>query len=143
MRAGTHECMVDGPCNTLYHSLPFVWASGAVLYSRSSALSRPFGAAFQSLSFSRSAFTLAQLASHTHDRGTAQPSLQPNACAWTSWMTWLKRTFPLAGTILLFITIRNDPPLLSIRFIHISALSTVIYSIRFIRPDFALMYIAT
>jgi len=41
----------------------------------------------------------------------------------------------------LFITIRNDS--LSIRFIHISALSTVIYSIRFIRPDFALMYIAT
>ena len=109
----------------------------------SAALSRPFGAAFQSLLFSRSAFTLAQLASHTHDRGTAQPVLQLNACAWTSWMTWLKRTFPLAGTILLFITIRNDPPLLSIRFIHISALSTVIYSIRFIRPDFALMYIAT
>ena len=39
--------------------------------------------------------------------------------------------------LLLFITIRNDPPLLRIRFVHISALSTVIYSIRFIRPDFA------
>ena len=107
----------------------------------SAALSRPFGAAFQSLLFSRSAFTLAQLASHTHDRGTAQPVLQLNACAWTSWMTWLKRAFSLAGTILLFITIRNDS--LRIRFIHISALCTVIYSIRFIRPDFALMYIAT
>ena len=141
MRAGTHECMVDGPCNTLYHSLPFVWARGAVLYSRSSALSRPFGAAFQSLLFSRSAFTLAQLASHTHDRGTAQPVLQLNACAWTSWMTWLKRAFSLAGTILLFITIRNDS--LRIRFIHIFALCTVIYLIRFIRPNFALMYIAT
>jgi hypothetical protein len=71
----SHEGCKDkeGNCNILHHSLPFACICAVTRFCilALAALSRPFGAAFQSLSFSRSSFNRStQLARHTYGRGT-------------------------------------------------------------------------